>query len=303
MAALLAARAADPTVAASAQAPGVPGSPDDWVHVTNVVEAAAYEQRYGAPIVMSACTMLDEPVVPPQRSIRTFGRFDPGQPGARRHPEAAPGSTATGPRPLCDTPGQTGPLRMADTGAPCERLVFRICCEDRGQSCLSITPVPELASVMEADAESYRNQRVTVVGAHTGAAFEFWDFQVMADFARRSALAPDSGLRRVVAEAGRGDGRVVRIRGQFRGRNLFGDLPEESRRGRNDWVLADQGAALWVRGKAPKGEGFSLDLDQPSASSRWLEVEGEVEARDGVVYLKASSVTLVSGPLPAPSQR
>lgn len=287
-----------PAVVASAQAPGVPGSPDRWVQLTNV-DAGPYERRFGAPIMMSACTLLEEASVPAQRSLRTFGRFDPGNPATWRHPEAAPGSTATA-RPLCDTPGQTRPVRGLDTGAPCVRVVYRICCEDKPETCLPITPVPELTNTLEGAAESYRNQRVMVVGANDGAGFQFWDFQVMADFSGRRADGKGSGLRRLVAAAGAGDGRVVRVRGQFRGRNLFGDLPAESQRGRDHWVLADQGAALWVMGKAPRGEGWALDLDQPSAAARWLEVEGRVEARDGVLYLKAKGVALVGGPLAAP---
>ena len=91
----------------------------------------------------------------------------------------------------------------------------------------------------------------------------------------------------------------MRVRGQFRGRNLFEDLPGESRRGSSDWVIQDQGVAVWVTGKAPKGDGWSLDLDRRSESVRWVEVEGEVSARDGVVYVKAKSVSLVAGPVAA----
>jgi hypothetical protein len=156
-----------------------------------------------------------------------------------------------------------------------------------------------MADALEATAESYRNQRVVVVGANDGpgTGFQFWDFSVMADFARKAQDGRDSGLRALVAAAGQASGQPVRARGQFRGRNLFGDLPQATRRGSSDWVIADQGVALWVTGKAPKGEGWSLDPDARSESVRWVEVEGEVVARDGVIYLKASRVTLVSGPL------
>lgn len=306
MAVLLAAglsalKAEGPAVVASGQAPpGIPGSPEQWVHVTNA-DGGPYEKRYGQPINISACTLTDGVEAPPRQSIRMFGRFDPGN-MARRHPEAAPGSTAVVAKPLCDTPGQTGVLRMADLGAPCERVVFSICCEERERRCVSVSPVPEIAGALEADSESYRNQRVVVVGASDGAGpgFQFWDFQVMADFAKRRPDGRDSGLRALVAAAGQADKRTVRARGQFRGRNLFGDLPAHSRRGSSDWVIADQGVALWVTGKAPKGEGWSLDLDARSESVRWVEVEGEVAARDGVVYLKASRVALVGGPLGPP---
>jgi hypothetical protein len=187
-------------------------------------------------------------------------------------------------------------VRNGDLGTPCQRVEFRICCDDRPGACLTVSPVPEMTNTLEGVAESFRNQNVMVVGAADRAGFQFWDFQVMAEFARPDGR--DSGLRAIVAAAGAAGGRVVRVRGQFRGRNLFGDLPPESSRGGKDWVLADQGVAVWVTGRAPKGDGWALDLDERSASERWLEVEGEVKARDGVVYLKARTVSLVGGPKP-----
>jgi hypothetical protein len=290
-------RAADAPDLSSAQAPGVPGSPDEWIHISNV-DGGRYEKRYGEPMMMSACTMADELVIPQQRSIRTFGRFDGGHArGGSRPPESEPGSTATKRIPLCDTPGQTGPLRNTNLGAPCQRLQFWICCEDQASKCVSGSPVPELTNALEGAAESLRAQRVTVVGAYDEGAFLVWDIQVMADFTK-TRDTPATGLRAIVAGAGKNEGQVVLVRGQFRGRNLFGDLPAESRRGRDHWVLADQGVALWVTGKGPKGEGFALDLDQPSASARWLEVEGTLTARDGVVYLKARRVALTAAPKP-----
>ena len=278
--------------------PGVPGSPESWVQVTNA-GGGAYEQRYGQPMNISACTLTEGGVsVPTGQSVRMFGRFDPGM-MSRRHPEAAPGSTATGAKPLCDTPGQTGMVRMADMGAPCAPVIFSICCEERERQCVPVSPVAEMAATLEGTAESYRNQRVVVVGVNggPGPGFQFWDFQVMANFAKRTSEGRDSGLRSIVAAAGQASKQAVRVRGQFRGRNLFGDLPPESRRGSSDWVIADQGVALWITGKAPKGEGWSLDLDSRSETVRWVEVEGEVAARDGIVYVKARSVSLVAGPI------
>lgn len=289
-----------PCVVHAQTPPSVAGSPENWVHLTNA-GGGAYEQRYGQPISISACTLTEGGVSLPQgQSVRVFGRFDPGM-MSRRHPEAAPGSTQTAAKPLCETPGQTGLVRTTG-GAPCATLVFSICCEGRERQCLPVSPVAEMADALEGTAESYRNQRVVVVGATggPGPGFQFWDFQVMADFAKREKGGRDSGLRSVVAAAGQAGRQPVRARGQFRGRNLFGDLPPDTRRGSSDWVIADQGVALWVTGRAPKGEGWSLDLDARSESVRWVEVEGEVMARDGVVYLKASRVALVGGPLKAP---
>jgi hypothetical protein len=91
-------------------------------------------------------------------------------------------------------------------------------------------------------------------------------------------------------------GKTVRIRGQFRGHNLFGDLPAGTERTRDDWVLKDGDRALWVTGKAPRGKGFSLDPAYKGDSVRWLEVAGKPEVVNGIVYLRASKVSLGSPP-------
>ena len=60
---------------------------------------------------------------------------------------------------------------------------------------------------------------------------------------------------------------MVTVRGQFRGENLFGDLPSASRRRSADWVIKDDVFAVWVTGKKPKGPGWSLDAG-PEARHR-----------------------------------
>ncbi len=84
--------------------------------------------------------------------------------------------------------------------------------------------------------------------------------------------------------------------GQFRGRNLFGDLPEKSARNSQDWVLKDGDAAIWVTGKAPRGDGWKLDLEYKGDSKTWLEVTGKPEVMNGIVYLKASRVIPTKAP-------
>ncbi len=88
-------------------------------------------------------------------------------------------------------------------------------------------------------------------------------------------------------------GKTIRIHGQFRGRNLFNDLPPMSMRSDADWVLKDGDTAVWVVGKPPKGDGWKLDPTHKGDAKNWLEVDGKPEVRDGVVYLKASKVFLV----------
>ena len=103
---------------------------------------------------------------------------------------------------------------------------------------------------------------------------------------------------RILEEPSAYSGKKARILGQFRGRNLFGDLPASSARGKDDWVLKDGDTAMWVEGKAPKGQGWKLDLDYKGDTKNWLEVEGKPEVVGGIVYLKASFVTMSKPPAP-----
>jgi hypothetical protein len=106
-------------------------------------------------------------------------------------------------------------------------------------------------------------------------------------------------VRNAAEEAGKSE---VRVFGQFRGRNLFGDLPTSSQRRQDDWVLKDGEAALWVTGKAPRGKGWALNPAYKGDTSWWLEVDGRADVVDGVVYLRASRVELKRPPTPEPPE-
>ena len=253
-----------------------------------------YQRRYGDAITMSVDTLLDEASLPKAQAIRTFGTFQIPMNTMRGRSGPASSTTGTSGGPN----GSAGQAGSQATGTP-STLSFQICGEARGHRCFTFVPVEEIATTLEFEAESFRGQRVMIVGALDDGRFLSWSFEVMPESVRRAKDARDSGLRALVAAAGGAEKRPVRVRGQFRGRNLFGDLPAETRKGQSDWVIQDQGVAVWVTGKAPKGEGWSLDLGSRSESVRWVEVEGEVEARDGVVYLKAKTVSLVGGPVAA----
>jgi hypothetical protein len=87
----------------------------------------------------------------------------------------------------------------------------------------------------------------------------------------------------------------VRVRGRFRGRNLFS---EDSCEGApaDGWVLRDGPFWIWVTGRKPQGDGWSLDPRRLDDAHRWLEVTGRAELRDECVVVKASEVALASGP-------
>lgn len=89
---------------------------------------------------------------------------------------------------------------------------------------------------------------------------------------------------------------AVRIIGQFRGANSFGDLPLAGRR-EHGWVIKDGAFAVWVIGKPPAGQGFKLESGNRADSQAWLAVTGTVEEIRGTVYLRANKVELVPAPL------
>jgi hypothetical protein len=108
--------------------------------------------------------------------------------------------------------------------------------------------------------------------------------------------------RRILDEPSAYSGKTARIYGQFRGRNLFLDLPKGSERSKEDWVLKDGETSMWVTGKTPKGDGWKLDLDYKGDSKNWLEVEGKPEVVNGVVYLRASRVLMAKAPSKAKAE-
>jgi len=88
----------------------------------------------------------------------------------------------------------------------------------------------------------------------------------------------------------------VKVIGKFRGRNLYGDLPTRSQRGRAHWVIKDDAFALWVTDRKPKGDGFDLDSSLKRDTGKWLQVMGRVRVSKGIVTLEAIDVTLKKPP-------
>ena len=103
-------------------------------------------------------------------------------------------------------------------------------------------------------------------------------------------------LRALAMEPARFDGQKVTITGQFRGRNLFGDLPEAPTQGRFEFVLRSGDAAVWVMGIQPKGKNFSLDPGKRIDTGRWLKVQGTVHSAKGLTWLDGTSVDLAAAP-------
>lgn len=103
-------------------------------------------------------------------------------------------------------------------------------------------------------------------------------------------------LRSVAMEPARFEGQKVTITGQFRGRNLFGDLPEAPAQNRHQFVLRAGDAALWVMGVQPKGRNFNFDPGKRIDSGRWVKVQGTVRTAKGLTWLEGTSIELAPEP-------
>ena len=94
--------------------------------------------------------------------------------------------------------------------------------------------------------------------------------------------------------------------GRFCGAGLCGGLNEPAP-SPGAWVLADGSSAIWVVGRQPKGNGFSLDPTDKGDTRHWLEVNGRVRQCGAVRCLRAKGVALVASreedkPDPAPKE-
>jgi hypothetical protein len=103
-------------------------------------------------------------------------------------------------------------------------------------------------------------------------------------------------VRALTLEPWRYVGDKITLLGNFRGRNLFGDLPGAPAKSRYDFVLRGAEGAIWVTGLRPRGRGFELEVDRRVDSDRWVEVTGTVAHENGLVTLEGTTVTMAGAP-------
>ena len=178
---------------------------------------------------------------------------------------------------------------------------------ENGEYGLALKPVWEIADLVARDAPWWLGREVEVVGVfprrsaadiqvelrRTNRTFVIWSMLVLPEREDDEFDAPRSSLDALVMDTEAAAGRMVTVTGNFRGGNLLEDLPNDSRRNKDDWVLCDGPFSIWVTGMKPEGEGFSLGLRSRS-DLRWeLVVQGEVEVDDGYIYLRAEKIRLV----------
>lgn len=91
------------------------------------------------------------------------------------------------------------------------------------------------------------------------------------------------------------DQRLVLV-GQFRGRNLYGDVPEAPTADRNDFVVRAGDAAIWVTGVRPRGKGFAFDPTRRVDTGRWVRVTGTMRYARGLVWMEGTGIELADAP-------
>jgi hypothetical protein len=95
----------------------------------------------------------------------------------------------------------------------------------------------------------------------------------------------------------------VTVAGEFRGRNLYGDLPQapaDAAESRWEFVLRSADAAIWVLGKRPRGRGFEFDVNSRIDTRRWLEVDGTVHHARGLAWIQAEDLREIQPQRDAP---
>ena len=111
-----------------------------------------------------------------------------------------------------------------------------------------------------------------------------------------AAPAASTTIRALALEPWRYEGQKVTVTGNFRGRNLFGDLPGAPGKSRYDFVIRGAEGATWVSGLQPRGRGFDLDIDRRFDTDQWLEVTGVVAYERGLVRIDATQLAAAKAP-------
>ena len=103
-------------------------------------------------------------------------------------------------------------------------------------------------------------------------------------------------LRALALEPWRFEGQRVTVVGQFRGRNLLGDLPASPAKGRYDFVLRSADGSVWVTGLRPRARNVELAVDARVDTGRWVQVTGTVARERGLVMIEGMTFAEASAP-------
>lgn len=92
------------------------------------------------------------------------------------------------------------------------------------------------------------------------------------------------------------EGRGVTLAGRFRGRNLYGDLPEALGKSKWDFVLQSADGAVWVSGLRPRANELDLDPGARVDTGKWVEVTGTVRLDADAVWIEGTAITAADAP-------
>jgi len=112
--------------------------------------------------------------------------------------------------------------------------------------------------------------------------------------------ASEPTIRAIALAPEQFDNRTVTLAGRFKGRNLYGDLPQGVAKSKWDFVLQSADGAIWITGLRPKGDGFDLDPEARADTGRWLEVTGVVHRDAGNLWIAAQSLRRAAAPAEVP---
>ena len=175
---------------------------------------------------------------------------------------------------------------------------------------LNMTAVNAIATDFTNDVRIFLGQEMEVTGVFrdnesAGSPSEefsilVWRYDGPSERRQKGLKVFPESLEPLVLYPAKHEGDNVRVWGQFRGRNLFGDLPTAGEPSAFDFVLKNNLFSVWVTGHEPRGSGFELDPSSKTDTGKWVEVVGKASARNGVVYITASQLKLVAAPRPSP---
>lgn len=176
---------------------------------------------------------------------------------------------------------------------------------------VQIVPVAEIAGNFDQDVLKLMGGETRITGVFnsnsssaigTGqpvGVIQFWGYTGPPERGKKGLpKGAETTIESLVLSPGSRDGNLVRVVGQFRGRNLYGDLPVSSELSRSDWVIKDDVFAVWITGKKPKGSGWELDAGLKRDTGKWIAVVGRPTTRKGITYIDAERVELTTAPSP-----
>jgi hypothetical protein len=112
--------------------------------------------------------------------------------------------------------------------------------------------------------------------------------------------ATTPSVRALALEPWKFQGQTVTVVGQFRGRNILGDLPAAPAKSRYDFVLRSADGAIWVTNLRPRVRNVELSVDARVDTGRWVQVTGTVAQERGLVMIEGTAFAMAAAPEVAP---